>query len=353
MNQHRVLCRVVSFPWSSKFGSFGKRAEPLGLEQRRHVVVELPGFQQELSLVIDNLPDHLKVNLEVGLRFHATAHIREDGENVEKITDFEYDGKTLSEQKKRIADLQERMEQQRTSPDRQMLRVHFSADFEINNLPFITAERLERFLNHHAHNWRDGRYPLDVEVFRERLFQMVRNAALDCIQDHTHTMFPGEIIEGETGSTSRWVMEAEPIEKELFIWAQDGEQDKIEVTMASTKSGNFPKPISELDECPFCGTRWKGEDIFDYFMQLKEDGDPYYGPKTVEQIKETAGHYGWTEENPQHFSHLIGIEVQTKYDGVSYWRCPNDECRCTWDRFTNLQVEPYVFRKGDNQHSGD
>jgi hypothetical protein len=83
--------------------------------------------------------------------------------------------------------------------------------------------------------------------------------------------------------------------------------------------------------------QWQGEDILEHFLQRKVDGDPHYANKTNEEIKEVAGHYGWTEENPKCFSHLLGIEDPRLYDGISFWQCP--ECKTTWDRFTGEEVD--------------
>ena len=98
---------------------------------------------------------------------------------------------------------------------------------------------------------------------------------------------------------------------------------------------------SDLDNCPECGADWNKGDIFEYFMLRKETGDEHYKDKTVEEIKEVAGHYGWTEENPKCFRRLIGIELPyghpNRYDGVSYWRCP--DCETTWNRFTGEKEE--------------
>ena len=40
---------------------------------------------------------------------------------------------------------------------------------------------------------------------------------------------------------------------------------------------------------------------------------------------------------PYKFSRLVGIEVRGKYDGVSYWECP--DCKKRWDRFTGKEVQ--------------
>jgi hypothetical protein len=42
--------------------------------------------------------------------------------------------------------------------------------------------------------------------------------------------------------------------------------------------------------------------------------------------------------NKTHFSRIIGLEDSRKYDGVSYWMCP--DCRVIWDRFTGKIQTP-------------
>ena len=99
--------------------------------------------------------------------------------------------------------------------------------------------------------------------------------------------------------------------------------------------------IEELTNCPKCDAQWQGEDIYEYFLKRRADGDPYYMGKTDAEIRNAAGNYGWTEENHRCFGNLIGIELSydhpQHYDGVSYWQCP--DCKTTWNRFTNEEEE--------------
>ena len=44
--------------------------------------------------------------------------------------------------------------------------------------------------------------------------------------------------------------------------------------------------------------------------------------------------------------HLIGIEIQGGYDGISYWDCPN--CGRRWDRFTGKQVMKWIYDNDDD-----
>lgn len=94
--------------------------------------------------------------------------------------------------------------------------------------------------------------------------------------------------------------------------------------------------IDKLDNCPKCGTQWKGEDIFQYFLNKSNEPDNYYSGKTEEEIVEVASHYGYTKEKPVYWNKLIGVETDD-YDGVSIWRCP--ECNSEWCRWTNKELK--------------
>jgi len=74
--------------------------------------------------------------------------------------------------------------------------------------------------------------------------------------------------------------------------------------------------------CPHCNSNLEGGLIFDTFFKQ-------YGDK--EKALETAAMYGATETEGR-WGRQIGIEVRGKYDGVSYWKCP--DCETVWDRFT-------------------
>lgn len=83
--------------------------------------------------------------------------------------------------------------------------------------------------------------------------------------------------------------------------------------------------MQHLKNCPICNCNWDGGDVFEE-LQL------HYPDRSIEKIKDMASSYGWSEENPQRFSNLIGIEVLGEYDGISRWQCPC--CKSEWDRFT-------------------
>lgn len=87
--------------------------------------------------------------------------------------------------------------------------------------------------------------------------------------------------------------------------------------------------IDELTNCPKCNMLWDGGRIWKRFREME-----YYKDKTDEELQQIEKE---SYSPPYHFSNLVGIEVRGKYDGVSYWQCP--ECKSTWDRWTDEEVE--------------
>jgi len=67
--------------------------------------------------------------------------------------------------------------------------------------------------------------------------------------------------------------------------------------------------------CPHCNADLRGEPI-------PEKDQHLFGGKT-------------------HFSRLIGLEISDRYDGISYWLCP--DCRVIWDRFTKKIQAPELI----------
>jgi len=106
------------------------------------------------------------------------------------------------------------------------------------------------------------------------------------------------------------------------------------------------------DHCLECGENWDGGDIYEHFLEAKfnpnHEQHGYYKGKTLEEIKDTAGNYGWSEIEPRRFGKLIGIDMSMdlnadkdeQYDGVSYWQCPN--CQIAWHRFTGKRTDKFV-----------
>lgn len=109
------------------------------------------------------------------------------------------------------------------------------------------------------------------------------------------------------------------------------------------------------DCCPECYASWDGGDVYEYFMGAKfnphHEQHEYYKGKTIDEIKKVAGSYGWSDENQVRFGKLIGIDMSMdlnatddeRYDGVSYWKCP--ECEIAWNRFSGLRTDKFVTVK--------
>lgn len=90
---------------------------------------------------------------------------------------------------------------------------------------------------------------------------------------------------------------------------------------------------SKTEECPVCKVSWNGGSILDSFKKQRDEGQCYQG-KTDEELEAIVKEY---YSPPYRWSRLIGIEDRDKYDGVSYWACP--DCHTTWDRFTGEIID--------------
>ena len=106
------------------------------------------------------------------------------------------------------------------------------------------------------------------------------------------------------------------------------------------------------DCCPECDENWDGGDIYEHFLEAKfnpnHEQHDSYADKTLDDIKEAAGSYGWSEDNPKRFGKIIGVDCsrdlnadeEDRYDGVSYWQCPN--CEIAWHRITGKRTEKFI-----------
>ena len=88
----------------------------------------------------------------------------------------------------------------------------------------------------------------------------------------------------------------------------------------------YPKFNENFLQCPVCNGDWDGGDIVEELF--KQD---YY--KTLDDAKEAAKSYGWSESNPTRFKKYLSIEIQGEYDGISQYQCPH--CDSNWSSFTN------------------
>lgn len=74
--------------------------------------------------------------------------------------------------------------------------------------------------------------------------------------------------------------------------------------------------------CPNCNSNWDAGSIFDTLRRQECFSDL----SDVELADKVAESYG---DRAGHFSRLIGIEIEGRYDGVSLWQCP--DCQHTWN----------------------
>lgn len=74
--------------------------------------------------------------------------------------------------------------------------------------------------------------------------------------------------------------------------------------------------------CPSCNTDWEEEETITQHFERQG----YSHSHAVQ----TAAMYGCTPKSPKHFGkNVVAIEIQGKYDGVSYWKCT--ECETDFD----------------------
>ena len=110
--------------------------------------------------------------------------------------------------------------------------------------------------------------------------------------------------------------------------------------------------------CPECKISWDGGDILEHFLEAKFNPShkqhDYYADRTLAQIREAAGSYGWTQKTPRRFGsdNIQGVDLSMdpdakgddQYDGVSYWQCLG--CGVAWHRFKGTRTEKFVGKMG-------
>lgn len=97
--------------------------------------------------------------------------------------------------------------------------------------------------------------------------------------------------------------------------------------------------VDQYGKCPVCGFDFKGESIVEAFKKQRDEGSKWLAGKTDEEIEKYV-HERYSP--PYCFSKIMGIEIQGKYDGVSYWQCTN--CNTYWDRWTGEQFTETEFK---------
>ena len=105
--------------------------------------------------------------------------------------------------------------------------------------------------------------------------------------------------------------------------------------MGSRALGKIRKLMSTLTpgatKCPACKADWDGGSILETFKKQRDEGTL----KGTDDELEARMLESYSE--PYRWSRKIGVEIQGKYDGVSYWKCP--DCKVYFDRFTGRQMK--------------
>ena len=113
----------------------------------------------------------------------------------------------------------------------------------------------------------------------------------------------------------------------------------------------------EGDCCPECNASWDGGDIYEHLLEAKfnpnNEQHTNYKDMSISDVKKAAGGYGWTEETPGRFGKVIGVDLSIdpdadgddRYDGISYWQCP--ECEIAWHRFKGTRTDRFVKARED------
>ena len=83
----------------------------------------------------------------------------------------------------------------------------------------------------------------------------------------------------------------------------------------------FSADLRRCRYCPNCGADWQAGEI--------------------PQADIDAGYYG---TGKTHFSHLMGCEIPSRYDGVSEWVCQS--CGQRWDRWTERPIGEFPYQPG-------
>lgn len=102
---------------------------------------------------------------------------------------------------------------------------------------------------------------------------------------------------------------------------------------------NYDMYFANLSECPNCKSNWVGESIVEKFKEIRDTSKvkTRFTDMSDEDIQKYVEDY---YSPPYTFKREIGIEIQGKYDGVSYIKCP--DCNAMFDRFTGEKVQTEI-----------
>jgi hypothetical protein len=88
--------------------------------------------------------------------------------------------------------------------------------------------------------------------------------------------------------------------------------------------------IDKLGECPNCKEHWDGGDIFHGLQKMS-----IHIHKSEKEVKELARTYGWSEDNPIHFSRTNTIEASLPLVKFIFLECP--KCLHVFDSLTGKE----------------
>lgn len=107
----------------------------------------------------------------------------------------------------------------------------------LHSLEDIPAKQLQTMLQHVLHDWNDGRYPFDVEMFKHGLNKCMLNALMSVIEKEAQDEFGHEKVVSHGGRqhTARWYIEAQ---KRYAEASEPWTQDDWEVTITPSEEYN-------------------------------------------------------------------------------------------------------------------
>lgn len=98
--------------------------------------------------------------------------------------------------------------------------------------------------------------------------------------------------------------------------------------------------------CPKCGLDFKGPDVREHLLGEIRNMERF-ATYDEEQLREIAtviaADYGWTEQEPKHFSQIMGVALPGAEENIIMYQCP--QCKTCWDKFTG--------KEGDYQEDQD
>ncbi len=99
---------------------------------------------------------------------------------------------------------------------------------------FVSPSRIAKMLEEHFGDYSDGRYPFNVEQFKQALNACIKRALYDAVSEDEMDLHRDEYVEYKspdgkvTGKTAKWVLTAEKRMEKVFPYVS--EQIKVSVS---------------------------------------------------------------------------------------------------------------------------